>query len=260
MKQDEKFTGLSRREKIVEVLETEYEATVKELASRYLVSEMTIRRDLHYLEEIGIVAVHYGGASLKKERMMTPSFSNRDKKENPYKHAIGRMAASKVKEGDTIFLDVSSTVLYILRYLPDIHLTVITNSMPVIEQLYQNKKINLIIAPGKYDPDMAGTADFATLEYIRKYHADKAFIGTMASNPQFGAACSDEIEGAIKHQMRSNADFSYLMVDHTKFERSAPIFHDDLEEYSYILTDSNIDEKVQSEVIKKNRNLIICHV
>lgn len=259
MEQEDKFSGINRRQKMIEYLEEKKEATVKEFASLFLVSEMTIRRDFHYLEDIGVVEVHYGGARLSKEKLELPSFSKRDGEKDPNKYAIGRMAAGYIKEGDTIFLDVSSTVFHILPYLPDIHLTVITNSMPVIERLYPNQKIRLMMAPGVYDRDMAGAADFSTIEYIRKFHADKAFIGGMSCIPKFGVACSNELECAIKQQMWRNSDESYLMVDHRKFTCSGPVFQNALSDFSYILTDSELDEEMQLEVRRQNRNLIICN-
>lgn len=165
---------------------------------------MTVRRDFHYLEDIGVADVHYGGASLRKEKMLIPSFSMRDREFNQYKQAIGRIAATYVKDGETIFLDVSSTVFHILRYLPDIHLTVITNSMPVTQQLYH--------------------------------------------------------EGAIKNQMRKNAEQSFLMTDHTKFTATTQILLNEFDEFNYILTDSELDDTMQEQVKKQNRNLILCNI
>lgn len=260
MGHSDKLEGIDRRKKILEYLETHKKATPKEMASQFLVSEMTIRRDFHYLEEIGVADIHYGGATLRNEKLLLPSFSKRDTKDNLCKTAIGRMAASYVKEWDTIFLDVSSTVFQILRFLPDIHLKIITNSMPIIERLHLNPKVTLFVAPGVYNTDMAGTADLSTLNYIKKFHADKAFIGAMACNLNFGVSSSNEVESAIKYQMWKNSDCSFLMVDHTKFLSSGPVFQNELSDFSYILTDSDIDEELTIKIKRKNEQLIICNV
>ena len=257
MGQSDIIKGMNRRQKMIAYLEKNHEASVKDLADLYNVSVMTIRRDFHYLEEIGIIDLHYGGAKIRKERLLLPSFSKRDQQENPFKRSIGKMAAGYIKDGDSIFMDVSTTVFYILRYLEDIHLTVITNSIHIMECLYSNPKIKLVIAPGTYNADVAGTADLSTLEYIRKFHVDKAFIGSMSCNPRFGVCSSNEVEGAIKNQMWKNADESFLLVDHTKFSSSGPVIHNELSDYHYIITDSQIDPEIEGKVRKLNKHLQI---
>lgn len=258
MEQSDILTGINRRQRIIEYLEVNQEASVKDMAKLYDVSVMTIRRDFHYLEEIGIIDLHYGGAKIRKERILLPSFSKRHQQENPDKRAIGKMAVSYIKEGDSIFMDVSTTVSCMLRYLQDIHLTVITNSMNVIECLYPNPKIKLIIAPGIYNADIAGMCDLSTIEFIKTYHVNKAFIGTMTCSPKFGVCSSNEIEGALKHQMWENADETFLLLDHTKFNSTGPIIHNEVQDYNYILTDSQIDPDMEKAIKKMNRHLQIC--
>ena len=258
MKQKERLDGVYRRQKIVEILESKQKVSGKELAEMFLVSEMTIRRDFHQLEDIGIVELHYGGASLRKDRLLIPSVSKRDTSINSGKRDIGRVAASYLKNSDTIFLDAGSTVFQMLRFLPDIHLKVITNSMPIIELLYPNPKIELYVAPGRYNSNVAGMIDISTLEYIRKFHIDKAFIGAFSCNLDFGVACNTEIEAVIKSQMLNNSDQSFLLVDHKKFDLSGPIFQNKLSDYSYILTDEQIDDDLSMRIKQENRQLIVC--
>lgn len=259
MKQNDGFTGIKRRKEILELLEQKKKVSVKELSELYLVSEMTIRRDLHELEDSGIVEMHYGGATLRRDKMNIPSFMKRGTQESPYKRALGQKAAEFIKDGDTIFLDVSSTIYQIIRYLPNIHLTVITNSMPIIQDLCCNPKIKLQIAPGTYNHSMAGMADLSTLEYIQKYHVDKAFLSGIGCNAKYGVACTNELEGAIKDQMRENSNQSFLLVDHTKFLNVGKIYFSSLNNFDYILTDSDLDFEMINHIKSVNRNLIICN-
>lgn len=259
MKQTDGFTGIKRRKEIVELLEQNGKVSVKELSELYLVSEMTIRRDFHELEDSGIVEMHYGGATLRKDKMNIPSFMKRGMQESPYKRALGREAAEFIKDGDTIFLDASSTIYQIIRYLPNIHLTVITNSIPIIQDLCFNNKITLQIAPGTYNQGMAGMADLSTLKYIQKFHADKAFISGIGCNAKYGVGCTNELEGAIKDQMRENSTQSFLLVDHTKFFDVSEIYFSGLYDFDYILTDSELEFEVVNRIKTVNRNLIICN-
>lgn len=78
------------------------------------------------------------------------SFSLRQEKLYQNKLDIARKVASYIKEGAVLFLDTSTTLLLMLRFLPDMNLTVVTNSFPVMEELYKNPKIQLHMASGIY--------------------------------------------------------------------------------------------------------------
>ena len=78
------------------------------------------------------------------------SFSLRQEKLYQNNLDIARKVASYIKEGEVLFLDTSTTLLLMLRFLPDMNLTVVTNSFPVMEELYKNPKIQLHMASGIY--------------------------------------------------------------------------------------------------------------
>ena len=254
MKQIRQSEGIDRRHSMLDYIEEHKKVSVKELASIFSVSEMTIRRDLHALEDLGIVTTYYGGASLKEDRLMVPSFSKRTDTDNQYKKVIGRKAASFIQNGDTVFIDVSTTVFQLLRYLPDIQLNIITNSMPVIDAVRNNPKVKLFLAPGLYNREMDGMADLSTLSYFSKFLVDKAFIGAIGCSLNYGITSTAEIEGAIKQKMCENAKESFLLVDHTKFHRNGAIFQNHFHDFDYILTDYDVDDRVK----KKLDNLILC--
>ena len=113
------LTAARRRERTLQLLQEKEEVSVKALSKDFCVSEMTIRRDLHLLEAQGLAVVHYGGASLCNYRPMFQDFSNRQEKLYKNKLAIARTAATKIERHDTLFLDASTTILLMLRFLPD---------------------------------------------------------------------------------------------------------------------------------------------
>lgn len=258
MKQDDKLSGLERRERILEYLKREKKASPQVLSELFSVSEMTIRRDFHLFEEQGLVVVHYGGAHLLEEKQTFPSFSNRYNQLYQNKLSIAKRSATTVKEGDILFMDASTTVAPMTQFIQDVNLTVITNSLPVVESLCGNPNIRLFIAPGTYSEQIAGTLDYSTVEYIRNFHVDKAFIGAIACNPNFGVSCTGEIEGAVKRMMWENAEQSFLLVDHTKFDKKSLLKHNELWDYSYIMTDMELDEEKKEQILQRNKNLILC--
>lgn len=255
MKHFEHTDAVSRRKSITAMLERKQKISVKELAKAFSVSEMTIRRDLHELEELGIASLHYGGASLRQNRLLIPSVSNRDISAASGKKAIAQKAASFLKDGDMVFLDAGSTVLQMLHFIPNIHLKVITNSMPILTLLYAHPKIELYVAPGRYDPAMEGMADLSTLTYIRNFKTDKAFLSAYSVDLHFGVGCNSEIEAALKAQARQNAAQSFLLADHDKFERSGLYFQNEIKDFSYIVTDVE-DETLLRRMRERSKNIL----
>lgn len=145
------LSGVKRREQIIDNLREHGEVTVKILSNQFGVSEMTIRRDLHLLEEQGYATIHYGGAALlDRQNIGCQSFSLRKGKESENKRRIAKKAASFIREGDVLFMDTSTTVLEILTYMPAFRVKIITNSMPVMESVYRDENIDLYMAPGLY--------------------------------------------------------------------------------------------------------------
>lgn len=258
MKNENELTSISRRGQLLEILREQETVTVKDMAKRFGVSEMTIRRDFHGMEEQGLVTIHYGGASLRNTHPGFPSFSARQEKLYQNKLKIAKTAASLIKEGDVIFLDTSTTILLMLRYLPDVHLTVITNSLPVVQQLCSNTHICLYLTSGMYQEQYGGPLDYSTAEYVSRFHYSKAFFGASAVDATFGASATQEIESAIKRCVWTNASESYLLADHTKFGKKNLIRYNEVKDYQLILTDNELEEEIQKDFCKHGGHIQIC--
>lgn len=258
MKNENELSALSRRGQLLEILREQEQVTVKEMARKFGVSEMTIRRDLHGMEEQGLVTVHYGGASLRNTHPGFPSFSARQEKLYQNKFKIAKAAASLIKEGDVIFLDTSTTILLMLRYLPDIHLTIITNSFPVAQELCNNTHICLYLTSGMYQEQYGGPLDYSTAEYVSRFHYDKAFFGASAVDASFGASATREIESAVKRCVWTNASESYLLADHTKFGKKNLIRYNEVRDYRLILTDDELDDETLKDFYKHGGTIQIC--
>ena len=132
---------------------------------------MTIRRDLHLLEEQGYATIHYGGAALlDRQNIGCQSFSLRKGKESENKRKIARRAASFIKEGDVLFMDTSTTVLEILTYMPAFRVKIITNSVPVMETVYRDENIDLYMAPNCSDKIFTVTSPCSRSSLIIRSH------------------------------------------------------------------------------------------
>ena len=250
MKKENELAGLVRREKIVEIINEKTQASVKELVEKFGVSDMTIRRDFHVLEEQGIVNVFYGGASLRNTHPSFKSFELRQEVLYKCKVEIAKKAVAHIHEGDVIYLDTSTTVLLMCRFLPDLHFTVVTNSFSVMEEVYQRSNIALRVAPGLYSAEYGGSMETATVEYLSKYHYDAIFLGGHAIDASFGASAGGEIEGILKANLIKNAERTYFLADHTKYGRKEMMKYADVKDFDAIITDSEIEAEVRNKILQ----------
>lgn len=118
-----------RQEKILEILSNNEIVTVESLMNELQVSVSTLRRDLIKLEgEKKITLLHGGGVRLAPKTVELNIFTklemNKDAKER-----IARKAAGLVEDGDTIFLDPSSTTYLMIPFLAGKDITVLTNGI-----------------------------------------------------------------------------------------------------------------------------------
>ena len=258
MKYKKELSGVKRREWIINELREHGEVIVKILSEQFGVSEMTIRRDLHLLEEQGYATIHYGGASLlDRQNIGCQSFSLRKGKELENKRKIARKAASFIKEGDVLFMDTSTTVLEILTYMPAFRVKIITNSVPVMETVYRDENIDLYMAPGLYR-SVGGPIDYATAEYLSRFHYNKAFFGSNSYDPVFGVSEAEEIEAAVKKCVLENSDENYLLIDHSKMGKRSFVKYADTVDYTGILSDEELDIDWRTKIIQNGGSLILC--
>lgn len=247
---DKELSAAERRGKIEEMLRRKGQVTVLDLAGKFGVSEMTIRRDLHRMEEQGIASVHYGGASYRDKGQSGIQYEDRKDALFQEKIRIAKYAASQIMEGDVIYMDTSTTVSLMTRFLPEVHITIVTNSLAVINDIWNYSRVRLYMAPGCYEEQYGGAADYTTVEYVSQFSYDKSFFGASALDGEFGVSATKEVEAVLKQRIWKNTKDSYLLVDHTKFGKKNYMRYNMVEDYRSIITDTEADE-CQLELIKR---------
>ena len=250
--------NIARREQIYEFIKEEGTVNVKDLSKKYGVSDMTIRRDLHIMEEQGILITHYGGATLRHPNAIH-TFDMRKESYYSAKVEIARRAAEYIKENDVIYLDPSTTVLLMTRYLPPVHHTIVTSSLAVMQECSHNPYVTLYIAPGKYQSSYGGTMDTDTMEYLSNFHFNTAFLGTGFIDVVYGVT-STEIDCAIKQVIMRNSEESILLVDHSKFGLHVMKKFADIRDFNTIITDGDISPEDEHNILQEKVKLNICNL
>jgi DeoR family transcriptional regulator, aga operon transcriptional repressor len=193
---------------------------VAALADRFGVSLQTVRKDLRYLAERGVMARAYGGAIDSSVVGGTPPEPNYEVKRTEHldeKRRIGVRAAALVKPGDTVVLDSGTTAIQLAEALPDIELTVVTNDFGVLGSLASKHSINLVMLGGELRRRNMAFYGGLTVEALDALHVDKLFLGVDGFDLERGVTTHYEPEALLNRKMVEAAREVICITDSSKF-------------------------------------------
>lgn len=230
--------------RIYAILQQDKKVVVNDLAEKFGVTKMTIRRDLSFFEKQGIVKTSYGGAYLTSGASVEPSFQLKSVQMVDDKHLIGQKAAERVEDGDTIIIDCGTTALAFAQCLFDKKIMVITNSVPVVNLLKGRSNIKLIVAPGQYEDDTQGMVSFSTAEFFSTLHADKVFLSTQGINEQGELTVPKITDAHVKRALARAGRQKFLLADKSKFGQTFLAGHGQLSDFDVVISQSGISADV----------------
>ena len=235
-----------RRNEILAILKRDKNVKNEELAELLHTSPLTIRRDLQALEDEGLVKRYYGGATLLDEPSILETTLDIPKDRIKQKHAIAKYAASLIDDGDTIFINTSSTALLILEYLENKRVVVTNNGKALQVPLSSN--IDLVLTGGQvYGRKQSMIGDFATF-ILSKISASKCFLGVSGIEADCGITTSVLQETLVNKEMINHSIGPvYIVTDSTKIEKHSNFSSGDIDKISHLITDSDVSEE---DVIK----------
>ncbi|NMB10980.1 MAG: DeoR/GlpR transcriptional regulator [Firmicutes bacterium] len=236
-----------RRQYILAILGKNGAATVRDLAERFGVSLVTIRRDLDRLEGDGLIIKTHGGAvSLGVNTHAELRLSEREQQYREEKDRIGMKAANLVQPGDTVILDEGSTCLAIARYLrlkEDI--TVVTNGIRVAAELLGSPRITLIVIGGVCNHESAMLYGTDAEKAYSRLRADIYFMGIDAFSSEHGIMDGNFLQISLK-QVKSSVSSQVIGAAHkAKYGRRAVARIGALSMLNTLITDGPIDEALR---------------
>ena len=232
----------TRQEQILELLKkTEY-LRVSDLADQLFFSVPTVRRDLAELERKGMIVRRRGGASLKNTPNAAVAFDLRSTMQTKEKSEIARQAAMLIEDGDVIFLDASTTVLHMLKYLEEKKdITVITNSIQ-LPLLLRNTGIRVYSTGGRLIPNSLAYGGAPAEEAVDKFHIDKLFFSSYSLTADGRILDYSEEETALRKKLLQKAKKRYFLCDSSKFGRTSVFFVANLTEVDGLISDQDFKE------------------
>jgi DeoR/GlpR family transcriptional regulator of sugar metabolism len=249
---NETLLKAERHNRIRKLVEQTGRVMVVELSEQFEVSEATIRRDLEELDGRGWIQRTHGGAVRIERAAKEPPMLLRIEEGRLEKERIGQAAASLIKDGETIFLGSGTTVLEIARHLPqDIHLTVITNSLPVVNELASRPNIEMIVIGGMLRQSELSMVGHIAEQAVREFRADKVFMGMRAIDARHGFTNDYLPETMTDRAILDIAPQVIVVADHRKFGRVSSVLVGPVTVANTIIT----DQKTQTETIMELKEL-----
>lgn len=233
------------------ILEKE-NVSMEDLCTEFDVSMNTVRMDVATLVKKGSIKKVYGGVCSNRQNSLVP-FEERKTKNSATKKSLCKAAAALVEDGDIIFVDSGTTVMYLTDYL-DKHnnVTILTNNLNVIMRAVPYNNIQVICLPGILERKTNSFVSAETGKILARYNIRKAFFAATGVNEGGDVTNSSSLEYEIKREAMRNSDQKYLLMDSTKFGRSALLTYSHLSDMDRVLVDEDISDALPELCEKYN--------
>ncbi|MEM1484410.1 DeoR/GlpR family DNA-binding transcription regulator [Oscillospiraceae bacterium PP1C4] len=233
--------AMTRKTMIKEMILEHKSVTVSELARKFSVTEETIRRDLKVMEEAGFLIRTYGGAYIQDGVQNEIDIAVRETACVENKIRIAQTCAKLIHNGDSIFLDCSTTAFFICEQVKNMRITVLTNSLKVANFFAIYSNIHLIMMGGIFNNVNMSFVGKITTNALGDFYVDKAFISCRTLSIEHGVTDSNEQDADIRQMMLRRANEVYVIADYTKFNKTSFISVDNFENVDVVITDQPLD-------------------
>ncbi len=256
-------TGVLARQRQALVLERVREegaVRVSDLARKLGVSDMTVRRDLEFLHDRGLVEkVHGGATATPGSAIFEPGFATKAGMQQAEKDAIADAAAELVNPGAAIGISAGTTTYAVARRLVGfVGLTVVTNSLRVADVMSETRGLDqtVVLTGGVRTPSDALVGPLA-VSALRNIHLDLVFMGVHGMDPWAGFTSPNLLEAEANRAMVESARLLVILADHTKWGIVGLSSFARLDQADTLITDSGLDPTAQEELATATRRLIV---
>lgn len=248
-----------RHQEISEMIETNGKVTIGEITNKYGISSESARRDLRLLEQKGVCKRTHGGAIRLQQVSVRPPI-NRDFENMPvfdnYRE-ISRVAATKIKENDTIYLTGGSFGYIMLSFLPkDIRYTVVVNSVDIGKELRGFDNIDVYIAGGKMRQS-GSLVDSIANEFVSRLHFDLCFVTGGGLTTDFGLSNGTDETATFQRTIINNSREKCLLIPSSKIGVDSFIKVCDVDAFDLIVTDWDCVEDQIAAIEEKGVKVMV---
>jgi DeoR family transcriptional regulator of aga operon len=209
-----------RRQHVLALLQQNGRVLVSELSETLGISRITIRKDLDYLEERGLMRRTHGGALAPNgSALLDPSLKEKEHHQSREKQRIAEAAIKLIDHGQCVLLDSGTTTTAIARGLRGLNrLTVVTNAVNIAGEL-ANTNFDVILTGGMLRRNSFSLVGPQAEDTLREIHADVLFLGVDGFDPAVGITTPNVLEARVNRAMVQASSRVVVVCDSTKFQR-----------------------------------------
>src|SRR5262245_57019148 len=250
----------TRREYIMEMVRSNGFCSAVELSRDLGVSEMTVRRDIQRLAKEGLVRAVHGGVSSASPLLGPIDFRQRASKRLGPKQAIARRALTLLTPNTVVAFDAGTTTLEVARIVPpDLRITIVTNSLPVVSLLGARESLEVLCLGGALHGDTQAFAGPITLQALSNIRVHMLLLGATSVRDK-AMWCTNTFDAATKRALIAAADRVALLADSTKFDITAMMKVADLSDIDMIITDEQLTHEAKAMLITAGIELVMVEV
>ncbi|NQV14434.1 DeoR/GlpR transcriptional regulator [bacterium] len=249
-----------RRQSILELIHELGSARVENMAKDYAVSEVTIRNDLKYLEQRGLIHRSHGGALLKQNVGFDHPLMEKQRLRMSEKRKIAQIAAGLIQDGDSIILDSGTTTFEILQHLAKkSDITILTNAVNIAYAAVSLTNVQTLLTGGFLRKRSFSLVGPDAEELLSKYFVDKLFIGVDGLDIEYGISTPNPEEASLNRIMVGISREVIVVADSSKFGRCSLSNICRVEAISKLITDEGIDPGFKHNLENLGVEVIIAH-
>lgn len=247
-----------RQKKILSLLTKQGRLSVSEIVAHFEISEATARRDLETLATQGKAQRVHGGVIAVEQAPPELPILQREGEQADEKSSIGRAAAELIADGETIFLGSGTTILEAAKHLREHkNLTVITNSLPVLNALVGIKDITVVSLGGQLRESELSFIGHITEQALAELRVDKVIMGARGISLEHGLTNDYLPETLTDRAILKIGRTVIIAADHTKINRVATAMLAPLKAMHIFVTDSNAEKKFLQSLKKLGIEIVI---
>jgi len=239
-----------RKREILRQLLEDGQVRVDQLAERFETSMATIRRELSYLDDAGLLRRTHGGAIQVEPMLYEPfsrlsSFAAQAEVQAAEKRRIGLAAAETIKDGEIVALGAGTTTTQVGR---SIHhrkgVTVVTNAINIAMELSHRLDLKIIMTAGFLDKDSFALTGDSSIATINELFYDRAFVSVDGIHPEYGLTSNDAELGAVNRAIIQQSRQTVVVADHSKFGKVGKMVIAPVAKVNLIITDKSAPRNV----------------
>lgn len=233
-----------RHEKILELVASDGRVTTADLARRFGVSEDSIRKDLQQLDSDGQLHRVYGGAVPLAQETSHVVLSRVDEYREQ-KQQVARKAFGLIENDMTVFLDISTTNLFLADLIAqsDLRCIVISNMLDIVRRAAEGTNVEVQCPGGRMNLELNGLVGATCAQALSRVRPDLAFMGTLeVSVADDRVSTFDSEDGAIKQTVLESSERSYVVADSHKFNARGNYRYAKLTDFTGLITDDGDGE------------------